>query len=82
VAVSAAPAGQRGSVLATVTGFFDVCFLTSALGIGAVNQLVGLRLGFTVAAAVSATAVLLFVPWRGMVPPPTIQTDPPVRSDR
>jgi predicted MFS family arabinose efflux permease len=81
VAVDAVPAGQRGSVLATVTGFFDVGFLTSALGIGAVNQLAGLRYGFTVAAAMSATAVLLFVPWRRMVPPPTVQADPLVRSD-
>jgi hypothetical protein len=30
---------------------------------------------------VPATAVLLFVPSRRVVPPPTVQADPPVRSD-
>jgi MFS family permease len=68
VAINAVPAAQRGSALATVTAFFDVGFLTSATGLGAVNQLLGLRSGFTVAAAVSATALLLFVPWRRAVP--------------
>src|SRR5262249_51151432 len=81
-AVNAVPARQQGSVLATVTGFFDVGFLTSALGIGAVNQLLGLQFGFTVAAAVSATAVLLLVvPSRRVVPPRPAQSDPPVRND-
>jgi hypothetical protein len=82
MAVNAAPAGQRGSVLATVTGFFDVGFLTSTLGLGAINQLRGLRSGFTIAAAISATALLLLVPWRRAAPPPTVQTRPHVRSDR
>ena len=82
VAINAVPAGQRGSVLATVTGFFDVGFLTSALGLGAVTQLLGLRSGFTVAAAISTTTLLLFVSWRPDVPPPTVQADPSIGSDR
>lgn len=60
-AIGAVPASQRGAALATVTAFFDVGFLTSALGLGAVTQLLGLGAGFTVAAAVSAAALPLFV---------------------
>ncbi|MPZ85652.1 MAG: MFS transporter, partial [Actinophytocola sp.] len=74
-AIDAVPAGQRGSALATVTAFFDVGFLTSALGLGAVTQLLGLGAGFTVAAAVSAAALLVFVRT------PTVRTDPSLRSD-
>jgi hypothetical protein len=75
MAVSAVPAGQQGPVLATVTGFFDAGFPAAALGLGAASQLLGLRSGFTIAAAISATAPLLFVPWRRAVPPPTVQSD-------
>jgi predicted MFS family arabinose efflux permease len=64
MAIDAVPAAQLGSATATVTGFFDVGFLTSALGLGAVNQLLGLRSGFTVAASISAIALLLLFPWR------------------
>ncbi len=81
VAVNAVPAWQRGSALATVTGFFDVGFLTSALGLGAVNQLIGLRSGYALAAAISATTLLLFVPWRPARLRPS-QSEVPVRSDR
>jgi aminopeptidase len=68
-ALNEVPAGQKGSVLATVTGFFDVGFLTSALGLGAINELFGLRSGFIAAAAIPATALLLFIPRRRAAPP-------------
>lgn len=40
-----------------------------------------LRSGLTVAAAIPATALLLFVPWRRAVPPPTVQAGPSLRSN-
>jgi hypothetical protein len=49
--------------------------MPSALGLGAASQLLGLRSGFTIAAAIPATALLLFVPWRRAVPLPTVQSD-------
>jgi predicted MFS family arabinose efflux permease len=63
-AIDAVPAGHRVSVLATVTGFFDIGFLTAALALGVISQLFGLRSSFVLAAAMAAAALLLLVPWR------------------
>lgn len=76
MAVDAVPAGQRGSVLATVTGFFDVGFLTAALGLGLATRTLGLEAGFAVAAGAAAAPLLLFIPRRRAVPPPV----PPFRT--
>jgi aminopeptidase len=81
VAIRAVPAAQRGSALATVTAFFDVGFLTSALGLGAVDQLFGLRSGFTVAASISAVALLSFVPWAAGASARTAPTDLPTTEE-
>ncbi|SEG94543.1 Predicted arabinose efflux permease, MFS family [Thermomonospora echinospora] len=76
MAVDAVPAGQRGSVLATVTGFFDVGFLTAALGLGLATRTLGLEAGFAVAAGAAAAPLLLFIPRRRAIPPPV----PPFRT--
>lgn len=44
-ALRTVPAGQRGSILATVTAFVDVGVLTSAFALGAINILLGLPAG-------------------------------------
>ncbi|TCO58348.1 MFS transporter [Actinocrispum wychmicini] len=68
-AINAVPASQRGSVLATVTAFFDVGYLTSALSLGAVNQLFGLWFGFATAAVISTAAAVLLASVVGPGPP-------------
>jgi predicted MFS family arabinose efflux permease len=62
MATEGLPADQRGSVVATVTAFFDIGFLTAALALGAVVQAVGLRYGFAAAGAMAALGLLLFIP--------------------
>jgi MFS family permease len=62
IGASGQPADQRGSVVATITAFFDMGFLTAALVLGAVVQLSGPRYAFAAASVVAAAGLVLFIP--------------------
>ncbi|HEX2235226.1 MAG TPA: MFS transporter [Actinomycetota bacterium] len=59
VAVSSAPAGERGAVVGTFTAFFDLAFGAGAIALGGVAEALGYRGSFALAAVVSLLGVAL-----------------------
>ncbi|HEU4481190.1 MAG TPA: MFS transporter, partial [Actinomycetota bacterium] len=59
IALSGAPAAERGAVVGTFTAFFDLAFGLGAVALGAVSALLGYRGLFLTAALVSLSGLVL-----------------------
>jgi MFS family permease len=61
LAVSRAPASERGSVVGTFTAFFDLAFGLGAVTLGAISEALGFSGLFLSASAIAAAGTLLLV---------------------
>jgi MFS family permease len=61
VAVSNAPASERGAVVGTFTAFFDLAFGAGAIALGGVAEAFGYRGSFAIAAVVAAAGLVLML---------------------
>ncbi|MGH2731979.1 MAG: MFS transporter [Actinomycetota bacterium] len=59
LAMRGAPDAERGAVVSTFTGFFDLAYGAGALGLGAVAALLGYRGSFLAAASLAAAGLLV-----------------------
>jgi MFS family permease len=60
LAVVDCPPVRRGAAVAVVTAAFDAGYVVAALVLGEISEQAGLRSAFVLAAAVTASATLLF----------------------
>jgi predicted MFS family arabinose efflux permease len=79
LAVAAAPAAERSSVVGSFTAFADLGFAIGAIGLGALETVVGVEGIFAVAACVAAVGLLPLsrVRRRPAVPVPAAADAPP-----